>query len=109
TGYSLSAGGPVIAPGVECVVITPVCAHSLQHCPCIVPSHAEIMFRLRPERNQRAELQIDGKNKGTLYAGDTVRVTGASETLKLARIGSYHFFQVLQRKLNEWTRPREES
>lgn len=109
TGYSLSAGGPVVAPGVECMVITPVCAHSLQHCPCIVPRDAEIIFHLGEGREQRAELQIDGQNMGMLEAGDSVRITGADETLQLARIGDYHFFQVLQTKLNEWSQPRGET
>ena len=87
------------------MVITPVCAHSLQHCPCIVPRDAEILFHLRSERAQQAELQIDGKNYCTLQAGDSVHVTGARETLKLARMGEYHFFSVLQTKLNEWSCP----
>ena len=107
TGYSLSAGGPVIAPGVECAIITPVCAHSLRHSPCIVPSHAEILFHLCAGRDQLAQLQIDGQNLCTLQAGDTVRITGAEEALQLARIGEYRFFTVLRSKLNEWSSPRE--
>ena len=108
TGYSLSAGGPVIAPGVECMAITPVCAHSLQHSPCVVPTESEVVFHLRSDRDQRAELQIDGRSVTTLGAGDTVYVTGAEEKLRLARIGSYPFFEVLQNKLNEWSRPGKE-
>ncbi len=108
TGYSLSAGGPVVAPGVSCMVITPVCAHSLQHCPCVVPREAEVLFHLREERDQRAELQIDGRNMHALKAGDTVRISGASEKLQLARLGEYRFFHVLQTKLNEWSRPKED-
>ena len=109
TGYSLSAGGPVIAPGVECIAVTPVCAHSLQHCPCIVPAGAEIQFHLRADRDQLAQLQIDGQSKGTLQAGDSVRITGAERRLKLVRMEEYHFFTVLEKKLNEWSQPREES
>ncbi|MBQ9211971.1 MAG: NAD(+)/NADH kinase [Clostridia bacterium] len=108
TGYSLSAGGPVIAPGVECMVITPVCAHSLQHCPCIVPTEAEVFFHLREGRDQLAQLQIDGQSMCTLQAGDTVKVTGAEESLQLVRFEDYHFFTVLDKKLNDWSRPRED-
>ena len=108
TGYSLSAGGPVVAPGVECMVITPVCAHSLQHCPCVVPREAEIRFHLRAEREQRAELQIDGQSMSDLQAGDTVIITGAERVLWLVRVDKYHFFQLLQTKLNEWMKPGEE-
>ena len=108
TGYSLSAGGPVVAPGVDCMVITPVCAHSLQHCPCIVSGDTEIRFQLTRERDQRAELQIDGQNKHTLRAGDSVSITVAEEYMQLARLQDYRFFSVLQAKLNEWGQTRED-
>ena len=74
TGYSLSAGGPIVEPSMRCIVLTPVCAHSLQQCPCIVSDGAEIRFRLQKDRNQTAELQIDGMNRGTLEAGDEIIV-----------------------------------
>ena len=109
TGYSLSAGGPVIAPGVDCVAVTPVCAHSFQHCPCIVPGNAEILFHLRSDRDHQAQLQIDGQSLRTLRAGDTVRITGAPERLQLARLEKYRFFSVLKAKLNEWSSPREDA
>ena len=107
TGYSLSAGGPVVAPGVKGMIITPVCAHSMQHCPCIVPQDAVICFHLRAQRDQMAELQIDGRNLRTLRAGERVTVTGASEKLKLVRMGDYQFFTLLETKLNEWSGERE--
>ena len=107
TGYSLSAGGPIIAPGVDCIVITPVCAHSLQHCPCIVPMDADVEFRLSMNREQRAELQIDGQNVRMLHAGDCVQITGAGETIQLVRMEEYRFFTVLKTKLDEWSRYRE--
>ena len=108
TGYSLSAGGPVLAPGVEGIVITPVCPHSFRHCPCVVPAGAEIAFRLRKEREQRAELQIDGRSVRTLKAGDAVHVTAAAEQLLLVRMGPYRFFDVMTRKFLAWSRPGEE-
>ena len=108
TGYSLSAGGPVIAPGVSCMAVTPVCPHSMQHCPCIVPRNAEITFILSAEREQQAQLQIDGRNVRTLKAGDQVHITGAAEAVSLVRIGEYRFFKVLQTKLTEWSCSGEE-
>lgn len=107
TGYSLSAGGPVLAPGVEGIVITPVCAHSLRHCPCVVPAASRIRFQLKPEREQRGELQIDGRSRRMLNAGDTVHVTGAGQELKLVRMGDYRFFEVMRRKFLAWSQPEE--
>ena len=102
TGYSLSAGGPIVEPGVPCMIITPVCPHSMQHCPCIVSEHADICLLLRKEREQTAELQIDGKNMGSLTAGDEIHVTGAKKKIRLIRLHFYDFFGLTRRKLSEW-------
>ena len=102
TGYSLSAGGPIVQPGMDCIVLTPVCAHSLQTCPCIVSGTSEIRFRLIQERNQTAELQIDGMDRGKLEAGDEILITGSGRTVKLLRIHPFHFFILLRTKLIEW-------
>ena len=48
TGYSLSAGGPIVEPGMNCMIITPVCPHSMQHCPCIVSEKSDICLLLKP-------------------------------------------------------------
>ena len=104
TGYSLSAGGPVVVPDVKCTIITPVCAHSLQNGPCIVPDQYEIRFHLREERDQQAELQIDGQRLRRLQAGSSVIITGAAEKLKLVRLRPYHFFDVMRKKFNQWSR-----
>ena len=108
TGYSLSAGGPVVAPDVKCMVITPVCAHSLQHGPCIVPDQYEICFHLREEREQQAELQIDGQRLRSLQGGSSVIVKGAEQTLSLVRLRPYRFFDVMRTKFNQWTRSEKE-
>ena len=102
TGYSLSAGGPIVEPGMNCIVITPVCPHSMMHCPCIVPGDADIRLLLHPEREQSAELQIDGRSMGSLSAGDEIHVTGTEKTFSLVRLHQYDFFGLVRRKLSEW-------
>ena len=102
TGYSLSAGGPIVQPDMDCIVLSPVCAHTLQICPCVVGGKSEIRFRLNPDRKQIAELQIDGTDRGLLKAGDEVIITGSDTKLKLLRIHPYRFFTRLRGKLIEW-------
>ena len=102
TGYSLSAGGPIVEPGMNCMIITPVCPHSMQHCPCIVSEKADIRLLLKPEREQTAELQIDGQNMGSLSAGDEIHVTGTDRKISLIRLHPYDFFGLTRRKLSEW-------
>ena len=104
TGYSLSAGGPIVEPDMNCMIITPVCAHSMQHCPCIVSGESRIRLLLRPEREQTAELQIDGQNRGMLEAGDEILVSGTEKKIRLIRLHKYDFFGLLRRKLIEWGR-----
>ena len=102
TGYSLSAGGPIVEPGMNCIIITPVCPHSMQHCPCIVPENADIRFLLNPDREQTAELQIDGQNMGSLRTGDEIHVSGTDLKIRLIRLHSYDFFGLMRQKLSEW-------
>lgn len=102
TGYSLSAGGPVVEPDMKCIVLTPVCAHSFQKCPCIVSDLADIRFRLLRDRSQTAELQIDGMNRGMLKAGDEIRVSGSDKRIHLLRLYPYRFYSLIRRKLQEW-------
>lgn len=102
TGYSLSAGGPIVHPDMNCIILTPVCAHSLQKCPCIVSGSSEIVMKLLPERKQTAELQIDGMDRGKLEAGDEIVVTGSGKSIRLLRTHPFRFFTLLQNKLIEW-------
>lgn len=102
TGYSLSAGGPIVQPEMNCIILTPVCAHSLQKCPCIVSGSSEIIFRLVPERKQTAEIQIDGMCCGKMEAGEEIHITGSDKKIRLLRIHPYHFFTLLRSKLIEW-------
>jgi len=104
TGYSLSAGGPVISPRVDCMVITPVCAHSLQHRPVIVDGSAMIRLMLGSDAEQTASLQVDGQSRSRLTAGGTVTVCKAQETIRLIRLKPGRFFQLVRDKLTEWTR-----
>ena len=84
------------------MIITPVGPHSMQNCPCIVSEKADIRLLLKPEREQTAELQIDGQNMGSLSAGDEIHVTGTDRKISLIRLHPYDFFGLTRRKLSEW-------
>ena len=87
TGYSLSAGGPLVMPDVDCILITPICAHSMQNRPMVVPGNAEIILHLQPDSEVTASLQIDGQTAGLLHSGDTVTIAKARKAVKLIRLG----------------------
>lgn len=104
TGYSLSAGGPIVSPSVDCMVITPICAHSLQHRPCVVPGRAAIRLELGSDAEQHASLQVDGQSCAMLKAGDWATIRKADKRIRLIRTRPAHFFQLVRDKLTEWSR-----
>lgn len=97
TAYSLSAGGPVLMPTVNALVVTPVAPHSLTHRPLVVPDSAEIEILLRTEE-EVAYLSLDGQPGLDLSDGDRVRCRRSEHSVNLFRTGS-DFFQVLRSKL----------
>lgn len=104
TGYSLSAGGPIVSPKVDCMMITPVCAHSLQHRPVVVHGSAMITLKLHSDDEMTASLQIDGQNCAKLVNGQKVFVRRSEQCVRLARLKDAHFFDVVRRKLTQWSR-----
>jgi NAD+ kinase len=104
TGYSLSAGGPVVEPKVDCMVITPICAHTLQHRPAVVHGGAKIVLELMPADEQTASLQVDGQARAVLTSGERVTIRMDQHCIRLIRLKPDCFFQLVRDKLTEWTR-----
>ncbi len=104
TGYCLSAGGPIVSPKVNCMVITPICAHTLQHRPTVVHGGAQIRLELLSEDIQTASLQVDGQSCMELTGGMYADIRMDARPLRLIRTKSQHFFQLVRDKLTEWTR-----
>lgn len=103
TGYSLSAGGPIVSPGVDCMVITPICAHSLQHRPCVVGGSAVIRLELDDDEEQTASLQVDGQSRAELTAGMAVEIRRSQKKVRFIRMQPEQFFGVVRGKLAEWS------
>ena len=102
TGYSLSAGGPIVAPEMNCIILSPVCSHSLQHRSLVTSEKSTILFQLLQGRDQNAMLQIDGQNRGNLRDGDQIMIRGTGRKIRLLRMSQYSFYSVMRQKLTEW-------
>ena len=103
TAYSLSAGGPVLTPAVQALVVTPVSPHSLTHRPLVVPDSSEIEILVRSEQ-ELAYLSLDGQRGHDLRDGDRLRCRRSQHQVKLFRTGN-DFFHVLRTKLKWGERP----
>lgn len=102
TGYSLSAGGPIICPEVECMLLTPVCAHSLQHRPVVAPASQTVSIRLL-DPEMKAVISVDGGEGFPFETGQTLTVRRSARKARLIRLEPANFFSKLRIKLSEWS------
>ncbi len=100
TAYNLSAGGPIVHPGVDTLLVTPICAHTLYARTLAVPSSEPIAVRLAGEAAGTV-LTIDGHEGLPLERDDEVAITLAAERARLLRRPGWSFYRVLSAKLPE--------
>ena len=108
TAYSLSAGGPILVPGLDAIVATPICPHTLAVRPVVLPASARITIEVDSEVAEIV-LTVDGQVGSELHSGDRVIAQRAAEPVQLIRFPGQTFFSVLRHKLR-WgdVRPRED-
>jgi NAD+ kinase len=102
TAYNLSAGGPVIFPSMNAVVITPICPFTLSNRPIVVPDNAEIELLLKTEHEEVA-LTLDGQVGFPLKVEDRVTIRKSRTTFNLIQPMNRNYFDVLRDKLR-WGR-----
>ncbi len=98
TAYSMSAGGPIVHPAVESILITPICPHTLSDRPVVVPNTSRIELKLL-EASDSTYLTLDGQIGIPMQLGDGVRITRATERLKLLHPPTKTYFEILRNKL----------
>jgi NAD+ kinase len=97
TAYSLSAGGPILFPTMDAVVLTPICSHTLTNRPIVVPGTDHIEVTLLADQEVMATM--DGQVGVGLREGDTVEIRKAAARIRLVRFPQKDFFSVLRTKL----------
>lgn len=98
TGYSISAGGPVVVPTVESIILTPVAPHTLALRPLVLPPDVEVRVRADVDPDELL-VTIDGQVGSTFGGGDTLIVRRAEQPVHLVRLPGVTFFSRLQHKL----------
>lgn len=101
TAYSLSAGGPVVDPGVDCLLLTPVCPHSLDSRPRVWPGGVTLTATAVAASGEPAYITVDGEESIPLTATDTVTVGRAAMVVRLIRLNNDTFYERLRRKLTD--------
>ena len=98
TGYSLSAGGPMVEPDGRVMVITPICAHDIRTRPIVAADDRVVTIKLDSFGKRSAYLSVDGGRAMRLGAGDTVRVARATVETKLVRVKQRSFYEIVGSK-----------
>ncbi len=98
TAYSMAAGGPVIAPGLDAAILTPICPHSLYMRPIVVMADKQMELDLRMQDD--GVLNIDGRQICTIGPDDSIAVRKADVVTKFIRLGDKNLYQLIRQKLS---------
>jgi len=98
TAYNLSAGGPIVHPGLSAMLITPICSHTLRDRPLVIPLERRLRVWV-DSGSEEVYLTLDGQQGMPLPAGAKVEIGAAAEKLSLIRDRTASFFSILHRKL----------
>ncbi len=97
TAYNLAAGGPILTPDLEAIVLTPICPHTLTNRPLVVRADRRVV--VRNVSDSRAQLTVDGQWGRPIGPGESIEVRKEAAPLRLFR-GSGSFFSILREKLS---------
>jgi len=101
TAYSMSAGGPIVVPGVDAIVVTAICPHTLAVRPLVVPSNCAVTVEPIPPWTDDVLVSYDGQVGTTIRPGERLVVTRAEQPVLLVRLGPEGFFARMRKKL-QW-------
>jgi NAD+ kinase len=104
TAYSLSAGGPLMMPTMQAIIVTPICPHSLSVRPIVLSDQSHLKVSILPFQDP-AYISIDGQSRDVLCQEESVSIKKADFTVKWVSIGRRDFFEVLRTKLNWGVEP----
>ena len=97
TAYCLSAGGPILFPTMDAIVLVPIASHTLTNRPIVLPGTHRLVVTLQTA--QEVMLTLDGQVGFELHEHDTVEVSKSAARVRLVRFPETHFFSVLRTKL----------
>ena len=99
TAYSLSAGGPVVDPSVPCILLTPICSHSLDSRSRLFPSDTVLTVRAGVSDGEEAFLTVDGEENMPLCGDDRITIRRSDRVAHLIRLKSTTFYDILSQKI----------
>ena len=99
SAYSLSAGGPLLVPGIGAIVLTPICPHALTQRPIVLPNACRLAICVLDMRGGEVHLTVDGQVGCELQEGDRVTVCASDQPLQMLVPADRNRFEVMRNKL----------
>ena len=99
TAYSMSAGGPIVEPSSQCLVITPVCAHQLAARSLVLEPTRRVTVQLPRGNRKHLFLSVDGGKAVRLTGGERVEITRSDHKTRLVQLAGRSFYQIINQKL----------
>jgi len=106
TAYSVSAGGPVVSPRVEAIILTPICPHTLSMRSCVIPPSTAVEVEML-SCDDVTVVSTDGDRAFGLTEGDVVEVRTADKRAVLVDVSRYSYYEILGKKMHWAGRVRE--
>jgi len=100
TAYSLSCGGPIIDPEINCYVLVPICPHTLSDRPIVMPDTKSIEIKLQQNNKNKAEITIDGRSICDFTESDKLLITKSNKKTILIHPHGYDYYETLRSKLH---------
>ncbi len=100
TAYSMSAGGPIVVPTVDAIVVTAICPHTLAVRPLVLPATAVVTIQPIPPWTEEVLVSFDGQVGQPIHPGERLEVRRAERPIHLIRLGPESFFKRLRKKLH---------
>ena len=100
SAYSLSCGGPIVSPAVECILATPICAHTFSSRPIVFDLGAEITLALCDDTEYDVYLSLDGAGDYKVSADEQVKIYSSDKKLKILRLDDMSYYELLSKKLD---------
>lgn len=95
TGYSISAGGPIVAPGLDVIILTPICSHSLTVRPVVASFNSTVTIRV----NNECRLSVDGEATTALDGGSILNIARSELCVDFLRFSDRNVFELIRHKL----------
>ena len=99
TGYSMSAGGPIVEPDAEAIILSPICAHVMCARSFVLDPQRTILVRAEKLHGRRAYMSVDGNSVADLENGDEIRVKRSEHCTLMADLGLKSFYEIAYEKL----------